>query len=91
MNKKIFAGIGLSLILATVIFMNYDRRTEEEKMLDAISWLIYEQSGEFENYNALELVEITNEMPMLDEQLKTQLTVVQDTVKQKNISATCSW
>lgn len=83
MNKKIFAALGLSLILAIVVFLTVDRRSKEEKMLDAISWFIYQNSGEFEDYKALEFIEITNEMLLKDVQLKTQLAVVQDTLKQK--------
>ena len=44
MNKKIFAGLGISLILAIVLFMKVENRTAENEMLDAISWFIYAES-----------------------------------------------
>lgn len=83
MNKKILAGVGIGLILAIVVFLNVDSRSDEDKMLDAISWFIYEQTGDFEDYKALEFVEITNEMLLGDVDFKRQFEVVQDTVKQK--------
>lgn len=83
MNKKILAGTLITLLLAVVLFLNYDRKSKEEKLLDAISWFIYQNNGEFEDYRALEFIEITNEMLLQDVQLKTQLAVVQDTLKQK--------
>lgn len=83
MNKRIFAGVGLSLIIGVVIFLSIDRRSKEDKMLDAISWFIYEQTSDFEDYKALEFVEITNEMLLGDVAFKKQFEVVQDTVKRK--------
>lgn len=83
MNKKIFAGIGLSLILAVVVFLNIDRRSDEQRMLDAISWFIYSQTGEFDDYDALDFIKIDNEMLLEDIQLKTQLEVLQDTLSRK--------
>ncbi len=83
MNKKIFAGLGISLILAIVLFMKVENRTAENEMLDAISWFIYAESGAFEDYDALEFIEITNEMLLQDLQLKAQLAVAEDTLKRK--------
>jgi hypothetical protein len=83
MNKKIFASISLSLVLAITIFINVDTRSREVKILDAIGWFIYEETGNFETYKAIELIEITNELLIGDIAFKRQLLVLQDTVKQK--------
>ena len=71
-------------IIGVCTFVLLDRKSEEEKMLDAISWFIYEQTSEFEEYQALEFIEITNEMLLGDVVLKEQLAVVKDTLKQKS-------
>lgn len=83
MNKKIFAAFGLLLISGIVIFINVDTRTTEQQRLDAIAWFIYSQTGEFDNYEALYFLEITNEMLLEDLQLRTQIAVVADTLNQK--------
>ncbi len=84
MNKKILGGLIVMTIIGVCAFVLLDRKSEEEKMLDAISWFIYEQTGEFEEYQALEFIEITNEMLLGDVVLKEQLAVVKDTLKQKS-------
>lgn len=83
MNKKILGGAMIVIIASTALFMNLDRRSDEDKLLDAISWFIYEQSGAFEDYKAIELFEVTNDMLLNDIQLRTQIEVVKDTLSQK--------
>jgi len=83
MNKKILGSLMALVVIATIIFMNLDRRSEKEKLIDAVSWFIYEQNGEFDEYKAIELFEVTNEVLLADVQLKTQIEVVRDTLSQK--------
>lgn len=83
MNKKVFAAISLAIIAGIVIFMNVDSRSAEQKRLDAITWFIYSQTGDFDNYEVLDFLEITNDMLLQDVQLKAQIGVVQDTLSEK--------
>lgn len=84
MNKKLL-GVFISIIFISICaFILFDRKSDEEKVLAAISWFIYEQTGEFEQYRALEFIEITNEMLLNDIALKEQLTIAQDTLREKS-------
>lgn len=83
MNKRIFASIGIGCIAAILVFLNHQKKSKEDRFLDAISSFIYNEAGDFERYDALELIPITNELLLEDVQLKNQLAVVKDTLAEK--------
>ena len=83
MNKKIIISLLIFLFIGSSTFVCFYKKSKEEHLLDAISWFIYEQTGSFDSYQALELQEITNEMLLEDRLLAKQLNVLQDTLRQK--------
>lgn len=83
MKKRIFSISISCFVLGIALWLHVERKSKEEHLLDAISWFIYEQTGSFDSYQALELQEITNEMLLEDRLLAKQLNVLQDTLRQK--------